>query len=60
MLTATECRKLAKVYRDQAGEGDISQKRSSILKNVANSLTALGSQLEILDACLQEEQSRRG
>ncbi|MGY3427965.1 hypothetical protein ACVWZW_008469 [Bradyrhizobium sp. F1.13.4] len=49
IVTAAECRKLAKTYRDQVGDCGISQKRSSILRNVANTLAALGSQLEMLD-----------
>jgi len=47
-LTAAECRQLAKDYRALAREDGISQKRLTVLTNIANTYIALASQLEIL------------
>ena len=47
-LTAAECRQLANDYRALAREDGISQKRLTVLTNIANTYIALASQLEIL------------
>ena len=48
MLTAAECRRLAKVYRDQANEIRIHPRTASVLNNIASSFSGLASQLEML------------
>ncbi|TFV48220.1 hypothetical protein E4K65_12350 [Bradyrhizobium niftali] len=50
MPTAAECRELAKSYRSQANECGISPRRAALLRNIANSLSGLASQLEMLAA----------
>jgi hypothetical protein len=48
MITATECRELAKSYREHAAEPGSTQ-NASLLKNVAHSFSALATQLEVLE-----------
>src|ERR1700758_527263 len=55
MLTAIECRRLAKTYRDRANEIGIHPRTANVLKNIASSFSGLASQFEILMA-IEEEQ----
>jgi hypothetical protein len=48
MLSAAECRELARNCRSQAEEPGISSRRASLLRNIANSFSGLASQLEML------------
>lgn len=47
--TAAECRQFAKHYNTESRGSDISQRRASVLRNIAHSLSGLASQLEMLD-----------
>jgi len=47
-LTAGQCLQLANDYRTMAREDGISQKRLTVLTNIAHPCIALASQLEIL------------
>lgn len=44
----TECRKFATKYKAQSRELGISTKRATLLKNIAQSLSGLASQLDML------------
>jgi len=57
MRTADECRKLAREYRSKAEVVGISSKTATILKDIANSLTGLASQYELLSAATAQEQT---
>jgi hypothetical protein len=47
-LTAAQCRQLADSYKARAREAGISQKRATLLTNMARSFMGLASQLEML------------
>jgi hypothetical protein len=55
MEQSDECRKLAADYRRQSAQGEVSPRRAAVLRNIANSLTALASQYDILDVINAEE-----
>ena len=59
MLTAAECRKLAIAYRNQAAEIGVHPKTARILRNIANSFTALAGQFEMLVNVESENKSQR-
>jgi len=48
MITASECRELAKVHRKEADQAERPSK-ASLLKNIARSLSSLAHQLEMLE-----------
>jgi hypothetical protein len=48
MLTHAECRAFARVFKAKAAETDISARSAAVMKNIAHSLSALASQLEML------------
>lgn len=48
MLTAAECRDLARSYRSQSKDRAVSPKQANVLRNIANSLSGLAKQLEML------------
>jgi len=48
MLTHAECRAFARVFKARAVEQDIPARTAAVMKNIANSLSALASQLEML------------
>lgn len=47
-LTASQCLELAARYKVSAREPGISQRRATVLTNIARSYSALANQLEIL------------
>ncbi|MGY3130065.1 hypothetical protein ACVWZM_000747 [Bradyrhizobium sp. USDA 4501] len=49
MLTVTQCRELAQSYRSQVKDPAVPPKTAAICRNIANSLTGLAKQLEMLD-----------
>ena len=49
MLSAGEYRELAEAYRAKAGAPGLAPNKATALRNIARSLSALASQLEILD-----------
>jgi|HubBroStandDraft_6_1064221.scaffolds.fasta_scaffold1629368_2 hypothetical protein len=51
-----ECRALAAEYKKLASDANNSARRSSVLRNISNSWTALGSQLEALAVITKAEQ----
>ncbi|RTE88555.1 hypothetical protein D6B98_35080 [Bradyrhizobium sp. LVM 105] len=55
MQTAEECRKLASDYRRTAEENGVSPRKANLLRNIANSLSGLASQFELLTAVAAEE-----
>jgi hypothetical protein len=57
VVTAVECRRLAKAYRDRANEIGAHPRAAHILKNIANSFSGLASQFEMLIA-IEKEQGR--
>ena len=58
MRAAEECRKLATDYSSEAAEIGVSPRKANVLQNIANSLSGLASQYEMLTAIADEE--RRG
>jgi hypothetical protein len=48
MLTNAECRAFARVFKARAAEPEIPARRAAVMKNIAHSLSALASQLEML------------
>jgi hypothetical protein len=59
ILTAAECRKLAKAYQDQATElGVVDPRTATVLRNIASSFSGLASQFELLTA-IKKEQPRQ-
>jgi len=57
-ITAAQCRLLASDHNAGAKEPGISQKRASLLKNIARSFTGLASQLEMLAVDVAEKSRR--
>ncbi|APG09919.1 hypothetical protein BKD09_16455 [Bradyrhizobium japonicum] len=49
VLSAGEYRELAEAYRAKAGAPGLDPNKATELRNIARSLSALASQLEILD-----------
>jgi len=58
MLTAAECRELAKVHRQHAKNVGIVAREAHISSNIARTLTALATQLEMLDDCVRDDRLR--
>lgn len=58
MLTADECRRLAKTYRDKAAETGIHPNAAHVLNNISKSFSGLANQLEMLKA-IEKEQLRQ-
>ncbi|PWE79367.1 hypothetical protein XF30_24005 [Bradyrhizobium sp. SUTN9-2] len=59
MRSAEECRKLASDYRRRAEEDGVSPRMANLFKNIANSLSGLASQFELLTAVAAEESRDR-
>jgi hypothetical protein len=59
MVTATECRELAKSYRSQASDPDLSARRATLLRNIAHSFSGLASQLDMLIDDTEDSRHRR-
>jgi hypothetical protein len=55
MLNATQCRALAKEYKNGAREAGVSKDRAFLMNNIARSLTGLATQLDMLAAKMREE-----
>ena len=55
MKTADECRKLAKVYQDQADRLGISMEMAAALRGISHTFSALAGQFEIVLAVAEEE-----
>ncbi len=55
MLNATQCRAMAKEYRDRAREAGVSKDSAFIMNNIARSLMGLATQLDMLDSKMREE-----
>jgi hypothetical protein len=55
MLSATECHELARRYRHDASEVGLSDRRASLFRNIAHSLSALSHQLNMLAEDTEEE-----
>jgi len=47
MITAPECRELARHYRNRADDADVLQ-RASLLRNMSHSFSGLATQLDAL------------
>ena len=60
MLTAAECRELAKVHRQHAKNVGIVAREAHISSNIARTLIALATQLEMLDDCIRDDRLRPG
>ena len=58
MLNASQCRVLAKEYKDLARKTGTSEDRAFILNNIARSLMGLATQFESLAAKIREEERR--
>jgi len=56
MPSAKQCRAFAAEYKKLAIDPNNSARRSSVLKSISNSWTALGHQLESLAMVAKEEQ----
>lgn len=57
-VTAAQCRQLSDHHKAGAREAGISQKRASLLVNIARSFSGLASQLEMLSVDMAEESIR--
>jgi len=55
MLTATQCQTYASEYKSLARQAGVSEKRATLLNNIARSLKGLSSQLDMLAVLLREE-----
>ena len=55
MLNATQCRILAKEYRNRAREPGVAKDSASIMNNIARSLMGLATQLDMLAAKMRGE-----
>ena len=58
MVTVTECRELAKVHRQHAKTSGILLREARLSDNIARTLTALATQLEMLDDCIRDDRLR--
>ena len=58
MVTVIECRELAKFHRQHAKAVDILLREAHISNNIARTLTALATQLEMLDDCVRDDRLR--
>jgi hypothetical protein len=59
MISAAECRKCATSYKAQSREAGISTKRATLLRNIAQSLSGLASQLDMLIENTEDSRIRR-
>jgi hypothetical protein len=55
MLTSTQCRALAKEYKDLARRAGVSEDSAFIMTNIARSLNGLATQLDMLAAKTRDE-----
>jgi hypothetical protein len=55
MLSSTQCRGLAKQYKDLARRPGVSEDRAFIMNNIARSLNGLATQLDMLAAKTRDE-----
>jgi len=55
MLSPTQCRALAKQYKDLARQAGVSEDRAFIMNNIARSLNGLATQLDMLAAKTRDE-----
>ena len=59
MISAVECRECATSYKAQSREAGISTKRATLLRNIAQSLSGLASQLDMLIENTEDSRIRR-
>ena len=59
MLSAAECRKLAKQYEDQGKEPGVSPRMATVLTNISRSFSGLATQYELLGVIAAEEDKQR-
>jgi len=57
-VTSAQCRQLAGDYKNQAREVGISQRRATLLTNIARSFSGLANQLEMLAVDVAEQPSK--
>jgi hypothetical protein len=57
-VTPAQCRQLAGNYKDRAREVGISQRRATLLTNIARSFSGLANQLEMLADDVGEQPSK--